>query len=117
MSEAERHELGITFDVGHQVEHLVNAVMDAPHRPKNRHFSLRRSILPLGGRNGAPLGGRNGAKKASGNQTSDIDLYQLLLERVQGGAKSPRPTLIRTGRSQLMQVNIGGANVRQTVLR
>jgi hypothetical protein len=21
--------------------------MDAPHRPKNRHFSLRRSILPL----------------------------------------------------------------------
>jgi hypothetical protein len=50
MSQAERHEFMIAFDVGHQVEHFFCAVMDVPHRPKNRHFSLRRGILPRDGR-------------------------------------------------------------------
>jgi hypothetical protein len=52
MSLAERHEFRIAFNVGHEVEHLVCAVMDPPHRPKNRHFFLRRSILPEMARNG-----------------------------------------------------------------
>jgi len=90
MSDAERHEFGIALDVGHQVEHLICAVMDAPHRPKNRHFSLRRSILPLGGRTWP------NREKASGNQFNDIDLCQLLLESgpgISGDAKGPRAGL------------------------
>src|SRR6516164_3861080 len=46
MSDAERHEFMIAFDVGHEIEHLICPVTDAPHLPKNRHFSLRRGILP-----------------------------------------------------------------------
>jgi hypothetical protein len=111
MSLAERHEFRIAFNVGHEVEHLVCAVMDPPHRPKNRHFFLRRSILPL--RQEMANG-----ETASGNRASDIDLYQLLFERDYAfGAvgKTPTATLIRARRSQLMQVNIGGAYLRQTV--
>ena len=90
MSDAERYEFMIAFDVGHQVEHLIGAVMDAPHRPKNRHFSLRRSVLPLGGRTWP------NREKASGNQSNDIDLCQLLLEcghGISGDAKKPRAGL------------------------
>jgi hypothetical protein len=86
MSLAERHEFRVAFNVGHEVEHLVSAVIDAPHRPKNRHFSLRRNILPL--RQEMANG-----EKASGNRASDIDLYQLLFERdfaFGAGAKTPR---------------------------
>src|SRR5262245_20734027 len=111
MSLAERHEIRIAFNVGHEVEHLVRAVMDPAHRPKNRHFFLRRSILPL--RQEMANG-----EKASGNRASDIDLYQLLFERdyaFGAVAKTPTATLIRASRSQLMQVNIGGANLRRTV--
>jgi hypothetical protein len=111
MSLAERQEFRIAFNVGHEVEHLVSAVIDAPHRSKNRHFSLRRSILPLRQE-------MANSEKASGNRASDIDLYQLLFERdyaFGAVAKTPTATLIRASRSQLMQVNIGGANLRQTV--
>jgi hypothetical protein len=73
MSLAERHEFRVAFNVGHEVEHLVSAVIDAPHRPKNRHFSLRRNILPL---RQEMANGEN----ASGNRASDIDLYQLCLK-------------------------------------
>src|SRR6516164_9649463 len=115
MSDAERHEFMIAFDVGHQIEHLICAVMDAPHRTKNRHFSLRRSILPLGGRTWP------NREKASGNRSSDIDLCQLLLEEGHGfwgDAKSPRDGLsFQRCRSQLMQVNIGGRTLRHTVAR
>jgi hypothetical protein len=45
MSEAERDEFRIAFDVGYEIEHFIHAVVDAPLRLKNRHFSLRRSIL------------------------------------------------------------------------
>jgi len=50
MSQAERHEFMIAFDVGHQVEHLTWAVMDVPHLTKNPHFSLQRGVLPRDGR-------------------------------------------------------------------
>jgi hypothetical protein len=86
MSLAERHEFMIAFDIGHQVEHLIGAVMDALHRPKNRHFSLRRSIQPLGGRTWP------NREKASANQPNDIDLCQLLPESgrgIWGDAKNP----------------------------
>src|SRR6516162_3178292 len=85
MSQAERHEFMIAFDVGHEVEHLACAVMDVPHRPKNRHFSLRRGIPPRDGRKW-----EIGTRK----QPSDFDLYQLLLKAVASGQSCegpPRP--------------------------
>src|SRR5262245_53024046 len=94
MSLAERHEFMIAFDVGHQVEHLIRAVMDVPHHPKNRHFSLRRGILPRDGRKLGKLG--------TGKQLSDIDLYQLLLKATASGRsceRPPRPALIPTSRA------------------
>src|SRR6516165_5481682 len=85
MPQAERHEFMVTFDVGHQVEHLIRAVMDVPHLLKSRHLFLRRTILPWG---------------------SEAWHQALLYEKAK--------PLIPTSAFQWMQVNISGERLRQT---
>jgi hypothetical protein len=88
--------------------------MDAPQCPENRHFLAPRNY---------PAAQRQ--DMVSGEKLAEIEPAILTCINFSSkgdhafGAvpKNPTATLIRASRSQLMQVNIGGGNVRQIVFR
>jgi hypothetical protein len=85
--------------------------MDAPHRPKNRHFLAPRKHPA------ARQQGMVKAKKLAEIEPAILTYINFSLKGDHAFGRRQKTPLIRASRSQLMQVNIGGGNVRQIVFQ